>query len=176
MHAAIDAVLSLKAEHGLKTDQVRGVEIETYGVAKKQCGSEAWPTSPNAAQFSMRYAVAVALTDGQALVKQFSIKRLEDKELQLKAPPVEIRATKEFDEKYPSEWGCRIHLSLETGTTLMKTVTFPKGDPENPLTYKELREKFFSLAEGSAPQGRIRTLADMIENLDHVANVRDLPL
>ena len=176
MHAAIDAVLSLKAEHGLKTDQVRGIEIETYGVAKKQCGSEEWPTSPNAAQFSMRYGVAVALTDGQALAKQFSMKRLEDKELQLKAPPVEIRATKEFDEKYPGEWGCRIHLSLETGTTLMKTVNFPKGDPENPLSHRELREKFYSLAEGSAPQNRIRTLADMIENLDHVANVRDLPL
>jgi len=72
--------------------------------------------------------------------------------------------------------GCRLYLNLETGTTLMKTVNFPKGDPENPLNHRELREKFFSLAEGSASQDRIRTLADMIENLDHVANVRDLPL
>jgi hypothetical protein len=59
----------------------------------------------------------------------------------------------------------------------MKTVNFPKGDPGNPLTYKaELGEKLFSLAERSAPQDHVHTLADKIENLVQVTHVRNSPL
>lgn len=176
MHPPIQAVLELREEHGLTFREVKEVQVETYSVAKKQCDAQAWPKSTSAAQFNMRYGIAVALRDGEALVKQFSSERIQDPSLLENAPNVKILATREFEEGYPREWGCRVRITLHDANTMVKTIRFPKGDPENPLSRDELRLKFYSLAGVALGRQRSEELVGTLENLEKLQNIQDLEL
>lgn len=49
---------------------------------------------------------------------------------------------------FPREWPARVIIHLANGQSYEKFVRYPKGDPENPLTWDELAAKFRSLAGG----------------------------
>jgi 2-methylcitrate dehydratase PrpD len=51
-----------------------------------------------------------------------------------------------IEETFPQEWPARISLELEGGQRFEKLVRYPKGDPENPLSWEEMAAKFRALA------------------------------
>jgi 2-methylcitrate dehydratase PrpD len=51
-----------------------------------------------------------------------------------------------IEETFPREWPARVCIQLDSGESYEKFVRYPKGDPENPLTWEELAAKFRSLA------------------------------
>jgi 2-methylcitrate dehydratase PrpD len=176
IHPVITALLELHFEHNLDIHEVERVDVETYSAAVTQCDHKLWPETPDAARFSTRYAVAVTLADGEALPRQFTMERINDPDLRALAPEVNMRAVDEFDQKYSDEWGGRIRLHTRSGHAFERLVRFPLGDPENPLDDEALRNKFMSLAGDIMPKEQAQRMAAMIENLEHVRNVRDLPL
>jgi len=173
-HPAITAILELREEYGLTLSMVKEVEIDTYTVALRQCDAVDWPSNPDGARFNMRYAVAVALHEGQALASQFSMDSIADRQLHSLAPTVKMRSSPEFDLKYPREWGCRVRTHLENGEMLERTVRFPLGDPENPLSHDDLLDKFYSLAETAMSRDQAKVLANCILNLDQIEDIRDV--
>src|SRR5690625_7623524 len=60
---------------------------------------------------------------------------------------VELIADPEIDREYPSKWGDTNEVELENGEVICKKTDFPKGDPENPVSEKDLLEKFKSLTK-----------------------------
>ena len=67
----------------------------------------------------------------------------------------------EFCRRFPAQRWARVQIHLSDGRVLRSGPTQARGDPENPLTDAELRDKYFALA---APVlGRSR--ADRIEAL-----------
>jgi 2-methylcitrate dehydratase PrpD len=52
----------------------------------------------------------------------------------------------EIEETFPKEWPARVTIHLASGPVYEKFVRYPKGDPENPLTWDEMAAKFQSLA------------------------------
>lgn len=55
-----------------------------------------------------------------------------------------------IDARYPTEWGAKIMIHWQDGTTDVAETAFPKGDPENPLTKEDFIEKFKNLVPLSA--------------------------
>jgi 2-methylcitrate dehydratase PrpD len=51
-----------------------------------------------------------------------------------------------LEETFPREWPARVVIRLVSGQQHEKFVRYPKGDPENPLTWDELAAKFRALA------------------------------
>jgi 2-methylcitrate dehydratase PrpD len=49
---------------------------------------------------------------------------------------------------FPQEWPASVAIELEDGERYEKFVRFPKGDPENPLSWDEMAAKFRALAGG----------------------------
>jgi 2-methylcitrate dehydratase PrpD len=50
-------------------------------------------------------------------------------------------ATPSYDSAYPDRWGARVTLRTTAGETLVAERDACKGDPESPVTPKELRAK-----------------------------------
>jgi 2-methylcitrate dehydratase PrpD len=176
IHPILTAVMELRFAHDLDIHEVERIDVDTYSIAVTQCDHKLWPETSDAARLNARYAVAVALVDGEVFSNQFSTERINDPDLKALAPEVSMRATDEFEKKYPDEWGCRIRLHTRSGHAFEKLVRFPLGDPENPLDDEALVNKFLALAGDTMPKEQAQRLVAMIENLDQVRNVRDLPL
>lgn len=61
---------------------------------------------------------------------------------------------------------------MEDGTELSMQVDFPKGDPDNPLSWADICAKFMSLAEpvyGREKALRLQKLVERLEACDDVA-------
>ena len=51
---------------------------------------------------------------------------------------------------------------------------YPKGDPRNPLTDREVEEKFDALAAPVLPEDRRRKIKDTIWKLEELSSITDL--
>ncbi len=174
LHGPLDAILKLKEVRHLQPQEVKKISVRTYEVAINQCGYTHEPTTPLDAQFSMPYALSVALFDGEAGPSQFSGDRIRDKDVLSLAQKVEVIADEEMDRLYPEKWSSIIEVETESGKKYTERVDSAKGDPENPLSAVELRKKFLSNSIPILGVRRSEEVADRILHMEEVSNIEPL--
>jgi len=85
----------------------------------------------------------------------------------------------QLDALTPKAWPARITVLLQDGRELSEYVPNPKGDPENPLGWPEVKEKFGLLVEGLVPAAAAREVVAMrtvlLEPLDIGSGGRQRP-
>ncbi|TYB42452.1 MmgE/PrpD family protein [Actinomadura chibensis] len=143
VHGAVDAVLRLREEHGLRAETVTGVDVATYAVAATYDGTDAGTLL--GAQMSMPYAVAAALCDGELGLAQFSAERRGGADVARLVPAVRVRADADLDRLYPALRPADVRISRTGGPDLRLRVDEPYGEPGNPLDDDALDAKFRAL-------------------------------
>ncbi|MBQ6912846.1 MAG: MmgE/PrpD family protein, partial [Acidaminococcaceae bacterium] len=66
----------------------------------------------------------------------------------------------------PAKLASKVVLVMKDGRTLERQVDFPKGDPDNPLTWNEAKEKFMHLAVPVYGEAKAEKLCKLIEHLE----------
>jgi 2-methylcitrate dehydratase PrpD len=157
-HPAVEAALDL---HGrVDPDAVASVRIETYRAALALCDNAA-PSSEYEAKFSLQHCTAAALCDGKLMLGSFDGPART--RLTMLASRTTAVATAEHDAAYPDRWGARVTLATTAGDTLVAERPGCKGDPEHPVTPKELLEKASMLLEhGGMRRDRAAALIDSL--------------
>jgi 2-methylcitrate dehydratase PrpD len=143
IHAALDATLELAAEHELTPDQVVGVRCAVHPRAPEILIHHV-ATTPEQGRFCVEYSLAVALTDGNAGVSQYTEERLADKALQDLSSRVEVYV----DEALAAGEGAATAISNSI-VTIETTGGFTyerRVQPHRPMSWAELERKFRSSA------------------------------
>ncbi|MFQ6016464.1 MAG: MmgE/PrpD family protein, partial [Anaerolineae bacterium] len=140
-HPAIDAALSLRQKHNLPAEEISRIEIETYQAALDITDNPA-PAHPYAAKFSLQYCVACALVRGHVGLADFDPAAIQDPAIQSLLARTALKPDPALDSLYPQEWPARVRVTTADGQVVEELVRNPKGDPENPLTWEELEDKF----------------------------------
>jgi len=174
MHPAVEAVLRLRDRINLKS--IKKIEVRIFSIGKKQCGCIRYPTNTVEAQFSLTYAVAVSLIDGQAFVKEFSKKRVKSQDIHDLSNLIEIIACPEFDKDYPFKWISEVVIIFNNGKKLSKKIEFAKGSPENPLSKEEIKEKFYKLTKNFLSTQKKEKIVNYLENLSDLKDINTLVL
>ncbi|MCK4591090.1 MAG: MmgE/PrpD family protein, partial [Candidatus Latescibacteria bacterium] len=196
MHPAIDLSLALGREHDIHPDEIKEILVKTYHIAIKESGNIWEPQDATEAKFSMPYAVAVALIKRSAGLKEFSEPTVSDRNVLRLAGKVRIERDEKLEKNYPAVRGAEVTVTLKNGSSYAKREDLPKGEPENPLTDEELKEKFFCCVEeifdaGRAPldidnisaksdtqgnylTGRAEEIIKIVENLEEIKDVNTL--
>jgi len=150
MQGPIDAILELAREHAIQPGRVRQIEVAVleagWGIVAEPREKKYRPESVVDAQFSMPYGAAVALLCGAAGLDQFTLEQIGSPRVRTTMGKVVLVKDAHIEETFPREWPARVAIQLESGQSYEKFVRYPKGDPENPLTWDELAAKFRSLA------------------------------
>ncbi|MDI9390781.1 MAG: MmgE/PrpD family protein [Synergistota bacterium] len=166
MHPAIDAILEIRAEHPDVVDHIKKIQIKSYEVGVKQCGTILYPRNVSEAKFCMRFGAAVAFLDGAAGPKQFSMDRILDPKVEALAKRVKYTADQEFTARYPEKWGCLLEVELDDGALLKKTVFDASGSITNPMTPTQLEAKFVNLVGSVLATQRTDTLLQDLKKLE----------
>jgi 2-methylcitrate dehydratase PrpD len=156
LHGAIDALLTLRAEHGLTPESVREIRVETYAIAAAH--SHLNFDSHLDAQMSLPYTAAVAVLDGRMGLAQFDHAHRTSPAVAELARRVEVVAADDLDARYPAERPARVTVRRTNGPDLHAEVAQPKGEPSTPLSDDELVAKFHLLADpvlGPATAARV---------------------
>ena len=167
----------IKAEGRQSLASITEVEIGSYDVAIEIIGRdpEKWhPRTRETADHSFPYAVAVALLDGTVTLQSFGPKRLNDAALQALMQKVRVVEQEEFKGWYPQAMPTRVSVRTAMGKEYVKQVDFPLGHPRNPMSDREVEEKFRTLATGKLDRAQAGKVIDLVWKLDRLKDIGSL--
>jgi 2-methylcitrate dehydratase PrpD len=170
--AAIDAMLELKASHGLAPAQVERIEVATYGTAVEVAGILD-PTTAFEAKFSLPYVVGAALHLGSVRLAAFEPAPLADPALQATVRSIALSVDPALDEGFPGRRGARVTVHTTDGRELTSRRPTRRGDPDLPLTDDELDAKFVELVSEPLGTDRARRLLQQLWRLPTCATAAD---
>lgn len=170
--AAVEAALELRKE--VSVEEIEAIEIESYDACVDIIGGDSskWaPKTRETADHSLPYCVAVALCDGKVGLDQFSKERIRDPKLKRIMDKVSVKRNPEHTRQYPASLPCLITISTRDGRCHSKTITYPEGHPENPMTDRELEQKFEALNQGLISDRQTGEIMERIWDLEKLRDV-----
>ena len=151
--AAIDGALALKAKMGIEARDIERMRVGTYKAALDVAGIEQ-PKTAAEARFSLKYVVATALTGGSVRFAAFEPERLQDPATRALMQRIDVSLDPELDAAFPRQRAARVAIDASGGRRAEWLQPTRIGDPDAPLTDKQLEAKYLELAGpvlGEAP-------------------------
>ncbi|HEX2829235.1 MAG TPA: MmgE/PrpD family protein [Burkholderiales bacterium] len=168
IHNAIDCALAVRAQGAAAKDVVK-IDFLRHPDWAKYHQNKA-PRTYHEAQVSLPFSVAVALIEGQALLKQYSDRNIRNTEVKRLMNATSIAE----DASLPRGVSCRLTATMRDGRTLVSQVDYPKGSIQNAMSQAEMRAKFDSLAGPVVGAKRAAALAEQVMALEKVADIGEL--
>ena len=82
------------------------------------------------------------------------------------AAKVVAEARPDFDARFPAVWPAEVEIETVDGRLLRMQTDFPKGDPQNRLSYAEMCAKFRSLAGAALSEGELDAVEQAVAAVD----------
>ncbi len=171
---AIDAVLNLRARHGLTPGMVERIVVRAGEITRVQCGWPFEPGPPSRMIFHMGYALALALKHGKLLPADFEGESLREPELVRVARATEVIADPELTAVYEQHKPCDVSLILRDRRTLRERVDYCRGEPENPPTEDAVVGKFRDLTAPHLSPAAADCIVEFVMDAERRTNLRPL--
>lgn len=169
-HRAIDAALALRARHALAAAQIEAVEV---AFPKFDYVDRPQPRSGLDGKFSVQYATAVALLDGEVTVDSFTDERRRAPDVERLLPRVKLVA----DPSIPNDFDrmhATVRITLATGERFEETVQRLSGWIGAPLSEAQRLSKFHACARRVLDRPAAERVAELVQRLDTLEDVREI--
>jgi 2-methylcitrate dehydratase PrpD len=164
IHAGIDAMMQLRAEHGLVSSDITGVSIVAGEIGKTFCDRPN-PANELDAKFSIQHWVAAVAMSGKAGLAQGRKAVVENAEIVRLRSNMQISLNPEF------AWDrTEMTVDLRDGRKLMKTVDHCLGSTMRPMSDADIEVKFMDQVSESIGQERASRLFRTCWDLEQVAD------
>jgi 2-methylcitrate dehydratase PrpD len=174
----IDCVLELVTKHDILPENVKearvGVLSAGYNLVAAPEDEKRNPESVVDMQFSLPFATAISLKYGRASLQEYTpeIARRQDvKDLMSKVRCITDPA---LDAQYPRKWPAWAEIDTRDGQTFRSEIQYPKGDPENALSWGEMKDKFINLSAAVISEKRQQEVIMAVESLQNMRDMREL--
>jgi 2-methylcitrate dehydratase PrpD len=164
-HRTLDGLLDLRAEHGLELAGVQRVEIETSPGALVPLIHHR-PMTGLQGKFSLEYAVASALLDGQVGLATFTDESVQRPAIQAFLPCVQGHST-QGDSILP-RWAL-VRVFTKDGQCIERKIDALRGSATLPLTDEELMAKAKDCYAWAGLQGDVHAQLKAASNPQAVA-------
>lgn len=167
-HAAVDGVLELKHRHQLRIEEIEAIEVETFWEVTRLANDR--PSNTIAAQFSIQFALAVALLYDRIGPAEVSDAHLHDPAILDLARKVRVSVDDTLNRQFPAKTMARVAIHTSRGD-FQTTIEYPRGNPENPLSNAELEAKFRLLTQDLISAERSQKLRSAVLDLPEAKDV-----
>jgi 2-methylcitrate dehydratase PrpD len=148
-------------------EDVERIDLEIGPVASTAASLKE-PVKGVEGKFSVWFLAAVALAEGNITVDTFTDEKVNDPGL------VALRKKIHTSLDPRIKFGARLSVKMKDGTEYNDFLTAPKGDPTNPLSFKELVAKYKNAAILSIPEKNIDLLIEKIKGLDKINDINEI--
>ena len=80
-------------------------------------------------------------------------------------------ADPELERTFPKQWRATAEILTSDEKRYSTTVEYPKGDPENPLSWEEMKERFHDLTAQIMKKEQRLKIVEGVERLDEVKDI-----
>ena len=150
-HPSVEAAVQLRTE--ILLNEIEKINIRTYDLAVAGHNHTDIPGSYSA-KMSIPYATAVGLIYGKAGMQEFSEETVKNPEVLALTKKCEVVEDENLSAEFPAVQTAIVTVKTKNNEYI-KRVDFPKGEPENPLTACEFRERYNGLLEYAGISGQI---------------------
>lgn len=174
--AAIDGAQALQAAHRFAASDVASIKVGGYSATVDVTGNHLHAT-PAAAKFSLPFLVASALVYGSIRLDAYTPQRLTDARVGDLMKRIEVGLDPEIDKLFPRQRAAKLRVELKDGHVLEHFQPHRVGDPDLPLSDKQLEAKFSELATpviGEAGAARLLARLWSLEREKDLAFARTL--
>jgi len=110
------------------------------------------------------------LKEGQALLKQYTDRKLKDPVLRRISDLVDISV----DASLPRGVSCKMTMTMNDGQRFVSQIDYPKGSIQNSMSDAELRTKFDTLATPVIGEAHAAQLAELVAGVEQVSDIGKL--
>ena len=175
-HAAVDALIDLRAANDIGPDEIESVEIGLPETGWKIIGDpeedKHQPKGVVDGQFSMPFCAAVALLEGGLGWDDYAKHLGDSKTLDL-CRRIHTVTDAKAEAEFPANLSGVARVKTAKGD-FEAFVAIPKGEPDNFLTVDELRAKFGNLVGPYLPPERVDELASRLLSLHKEPDINEV--
>lgn len=185
-HPFIDAMLGLRAEHSIRSEDIELINVFYGQVVEKlrlcnpiDIAAGKVPTTDNDGKRSIPFNVALAALKGKISLRDFNPEGLRDVEVLKMAERVRGGLDPALDEEQFTRKGTqlppgRVAVTTREGRTYAKLVDIPYGHHQNPMKFADLVEKFRDCLSLLRKPMSGEDTERVIEMILHLEDVRDI--
>ncbi len=174
LQALLDAILDLRRQHHIQPADVSQILAGSNRMALRIIGAIKEPKEVTSAQFSAAFCLGLGLVRGSFDPKDLVEANLSDPEILAAARKVTLELDEEVQATYPAKRGGRVKLVLNNGNSYEKRILDLKGSPGNPMTRREIEDKFHGLAGSVLPAQNVEQVVELLRNPESLKNVSQL--
>ena len=146
-HPAIEAALRARENASVENNlgNIASIEIETYQAAIDFCDNEN-PVTDHNARFSLQHCIAVALSRGEPAISDFEESARSDVLIGSLREKTSLTVGRRYDSRFPQHMGSAVTINMVGGESIRVETDNARGDPENPMSMADIKQKFYRLA------------------------------
>ena len=167
IHSGLDALLQLLLENRLQSEDISAIELR---VKKDRA-----PVIDNneLKSHNAQYMMAVAAVNGQITPTDILLDRRDDPKVREMYGRITLIGDPALDD-YAADRPAVVQVTTTDGRRLIKSVEWPKGALQNPLTATEWEAKYLSLAAPVMGHERAAQLSQLVNNLEDLTDTAEL--
>lgn len=173
-HPSIDAAIQIRNDFNIIADEIKSIEIRTYDLAVR--GHDHTEIVDEAsAKMSIPYSVAVALIYGKAGLNEYDATHIRMAAVLELTKKVFVSGDEDLSSAFPQKTTAVVRINTSNRGFFEKQVDFPKGEPQNPLTKEEFKDRFVELATfGGKTTDEALAIYKIVESLNSGDSLSDL--
>jgi 2-methylcitrate dehydratase PrpD len=167
----IDAMRTIMASHPIRAEDVTRIEARVYQKTLDIADIKD-PQSVEQAKFSLSFCLAMLLVRGKLTFTNMTDEALHDPEIRALMGRIEVVHAPDMEKLFPACRPCVV--TVECGDEVHSAENFyRRGDPENPMSRQDMKDKFAELASARVEASEQTALLRWIENLDTATDIYD---
>ena len=169
-HPPVEAAIHLRNQYGIKPEDVQNIRVETYDLAVSG-HDHTEVKGAYSAKMSTPYSVAVALAYGKAGLQEFGDEVLGNEKIKALAKKVQVVSDEDLSRIFPEKQSALVTITTTDSNIYTDRVDFPKGEPENPMTETEFRDRYDALMSfGGVQQEVYSSIYDSVKQTEAKAS------
>jgi 2-methylcitrate dehydratase len=157
-----------------KPEDIVSVEIASHEAGYTILGKdpEKWnPLTKETADHSLPYIVGMALLEGKIDNSTYSEKKFRDSKILDFLKKITVVEDKALSSVYPEAVANRVTVKFSSGKAVSKQVDYHKGHPKNPMSDRDVEDKFLRLTRKILDKNHARRILDAAWNLEKAKDV-----
>ena len=171
----IDGILKIMGENELSASDIEKVTVSIlkagYPIIAEPKEMKYSPRSVVDAQFSMPFGAAVAILHGNATLDKYSMENIHSSRVKAMMDRILCVEDPDIEKEFPRKWPAVVSILTAAGKHYSTRIDYPKGDPENPLSWNELKDKFQDLVSPIFSEFRQNQILDELKFLEQADDV-----
>lgn len=169
--------LALRIRKEISCDEIATLKVfmDERSLSTRQNDPNLWdPMTRETADHSGPYLIGAALIDGEISHETFTERRFRDPTILALVDRIEAVPDHSLQAEFPWRMICRFEVTLKSGATRIFEHENPRGHPQNPLSDKDLEDKFLGQTADVLSAQRGQEIIHRVWTIEKAAGLDDL--